>query len=88
VNSHDVSMNGSLQDVAVSVVVNIRGRRCSETRASGNVPEARAVYNAAGAGSSSVMDTNAKAVRELLGCSGWAGYVRGWDFSDMRLRHL
>jgi hypothetical protein len=50
------------------------------TRGNGNVPERGPVYNTAGAGSGSVMDTDAKAVEELLACSGRAGCVRGFCF--------
>jgi hypothetical protein len=50
------------------------------TSANGNVPERGPVYNRAGAGSGSVMDTDAKAVEELLTCSGRAGCVRGFCF--------
>lgn len=50
------------------------------TRGVGNVPERGPVYSTAGAGSSSVMNTDAKAVEELLTCSGRAGCVRGFCF--------
>jgi hypothetical protein len=50
------------------------------TRVNGNVPERGPVYNRSGAGSGSVMDTDAKAVEELLTCSGRAGCVRGFCF--------
>jgi hypothetical protein len=51
-----------------------------------NVLGREAVYIRAGAGSGSVMGTDAKAVEELLTCSGWAGWVRGQYPRGMRLR--
>jgi hypothetical protein len=44
-------------------------------------------YIASGRGEGSGRDTDAKAVEELLACSGWAGCVRGCNLGDMRLRH-
>jgi hypothetical protein len=69
-------------DGEVSVVEPMSERMVDvlSTSANGNVPERGPVYITAGAGSGSAEDTDAKAVEELLTCSGRAGCVRGFCF--------
>jgi hypothetical protein len=81
-NVPDIWREPQLADVRVSVVVEQLSGGVVDAavcRANGNVPERGRVYNRR-RGEVVQMDTDAKAVEELLACSGRAGGVRGFCF--------